>query len=290
MPVFIRGETGSRGMRSASASRDRGGDVRGRPRDQPRGQRCCRRLRPVRGPRAPDRGLSRGRHPHRRPRASMSTCTRAAGGSSRTLDVLRAGSRALGPPLHFTETTLAVRAPDAARGRSTSTIHQVADWPTTPEGEAGRPTSVEAHDLDAARAPAGPGDHVVGVPDGSFAGSTAPSGPRASTAPRSPPRNGSNGLIRASGGPPTTIRTDHDWRGLGTSGFPRRLRLLAAGTARAAFDPLTRARPIDLDRPAPGRQGSRQSPRPLTSARRPGVTHGSDDRGLGHGRGARAHG
>ena len=81
-------------------------------------------------------------------------------GEEKTLDVLKRFGR-FGLPIHFTETTLV-----SGRLMPSDIVdlndYQVADWPSTPEGEARQADEVVRHYRTLLRRSGRPGDHVVG--------------------------------------------------------------------------------------------------------------------------------
>ena len=127
-------------------------------------------------------------------------------GEEKTLDVLDRFSR-FGLPLHFTETTLVSGHLMPAEIVDLND-YQVAEWPTTPEGEARQADEVDAPLLDAARrtrrSRRSPGGACP-----TAAGSARRPGSSAPTARPSPPTSALHGLIKGEWWlPPTTLRTD----------------------------------------------------------------------------------
>ena len=161
-------------------------------------------------------------------------------GVERTLDVLERFAR-FGLPLHFTETTLVsghLMPPEIVDLND----YQVADWPTTPDGEARQADEVEAHYSTLLAHPAVEAITWWGFPDGGWL--NAPSGlVRVDGSPK-PAYERLRGLIKGDWWlPPTPMRTDDDGV-LRLSGFLGDYEV-AAGGRRAALS-LDVAGPIDL--------------------------------------------
>ena len=117
-------------------------------------------------------------------------------GVEKTLDILERFSR-FGLPIHFTESTLVsghLMPPEIVDLND----YQVADWPTTPEGEARQADEVETHYRTLFGAPGGPGDHLVGLPGRGLAqrpDRARPRGRLAQAGVRAPPRAGQGRVV-----------------------------------------------------------------------------------------------
>ncbi|HEY4188790.1 MAG TPA: endo-1,4-beta-xylanase, partial [Candidatus Limnocylindrales bacterium] len=136
-------------------------------------------------------------------------------GVEKTQDVLARFSR-FGLPIHFTETTLVsghLMPPEIVDLND----YQVAEWPTTPEGEARQADEVETHYRTLVGHPAVEAITWWGVPDGGWL--NAPTGLVRADGSRKPAYERLHGLIKGEWWlAPTTMRTDDDGR-IGVSGF-----------------------------------------------------------------------
>ena len=228
------------------------GIVRRRSRRRARRTRrdaAAQRLRHVRRLRAADRGLPRGRHPDRRPRAPVA---HAPGLVGRREDARTSssGSRASGCRSTSPRRTLVsghLMPPEIVDLND----YQVADWPTTPEGEARQADEVEAHYSTLLAHPAVEAITWWGFPDGGWLERAVRPRPRrrlAEAGLRAPPRADQGRWWL----PPTTMRTDDAGR-VRRQRVPRRLR--GRGGDRAGSPSQARA---------PGRRGRAPgSPEPL---------------------------
>ena len=136
-------------------------------------------------------------------------------GVEKTLDVLDRFSR-FGLPIHFTESTLVsghLMPPEIVDLND----YQVADWPTTPEGEARQADEVDTHYRTLVAHPAVEAITWWGFPDGGWL--NAPTGlVRVDGSPK-PAYERLHALVKGEWWlPPTAMRTDDDGR-LRVSGF-----------------------------------------------------------------------
>ena len=130
-------------------------------------------------------------------------------GVDKTLDVLERFSR-FGLPIHFTESTLVsghLMPPEIVDLND----YQVADWPTTPEGEARQADEVETHYRTLVAHPSVEAITWWGFPDGGWL--NAPTGlVRVDGSPK-PAYERLLGLVKGEWWlPPTTMRTDDEGR------------------------------------------------------------------------------
>ena len=221
MPVFDRGENGITRMAQrlgrvgiVAATFEAARET------NPGGHAAAQRLRHVRRLRAPDRGLPRGRHPDRRPRAPVTHAPGLVGrredaGRPRSVRALRAAA-----PLHRDHAR--VGPPDAARDRRPQRLpgDRVAD--RRPTARRARPTRSRRTTRRCWPHPAVEAITWWGFPDGGWL--NAPTGlVRADGSPK-PAYDRLHGLVKGEWWlPPTTMRTDELGR-IRLSRVPRRLR------------------------------------------------------------------
>ena len=197
MPVFDKDPNGLTRLAVSAAASRRPARVRRRPPDQPDGHPAAQRLRHVHRLRVPDRG--RASRPASRSTRSVcrATCTRATGARRRRSRILDRFAR-FGLPLHLTETTLLSGDLMPAHIEDLND-HQVASWPSTPEGEARQADEIERHYRTLVGHPAVQAATYWGIPTRA-PGSAHPPGSSAPTAPPSPRTTRCAGWSRTSGG------------------------------------------------------------------------------------------
>ena len=105
-------------------------------------------------------GVPRGGHPGRRDRPAEPHAPGLLGRGARRWRILDRFAR-FGLPLHLTETTLLSGELMPAHIEDLND-HQVASWPSTPEGEARQADEIERHYRTLRRAPGGAGGDVLG--------------------------------------------------------------------------------------------------------------------------------
>ena len=177
MPVFDRGENGITRMAQrlgrvgiVAATFEAARET------NPRRHAAAQRLRHVRRLRAPHRGLPRGRHPDRRPRAPVAHAPGLVGrredaGRARSVLAFRAAA-----PLHRDHAR--VGPADAARDRRPQRLPGRPTGRSTPDGEARQADEVEAHYSTLLADPAVEAITWWGFPDGGWLNAPSRAGPR----------------------------------------------------------------------------------------------------------------